>query len=148
MSSHVYKALFAAQEEIQGVKKSSRNEYAKFDYVSAEDIIGAVKPVLNKHGLIFFPKSQVCENGVFRQVYSLVHVQSGEEVEISRSFVFVDEKGKAAAQAQGSAETYMLKNVLRELVLMVRYAKSEDIDSRDWRNRTPGNPSVSKGARF
>tara|TARA_R110002167_G_scaffold63758_1_gene180139 strand:+ start:291 stop:812 length:522 start_codon:yes stop_codon:yes gene_type:complete len=46
--------LQAAQKHATAVEKGSRNDFAKYDYASAEEIIGHVRPLFSEHGLGVF----------------------------------------------------------------------------------------------
>jgi hypothetical protein len=46
--------LQAAQMAATAVEKGSRNDFAKYDYASAEEIIGHVRPLFSDHGLGVF----------------------------------------------------------------------------------------------
>ena len=45
------KALIKVQSELKA-PKNQRNNFGKYNYRSAEDILEAVKPLLNEHGLV------------------------------------------------------------------------------------------------
>lgn len=145
-------ALLEAQRSSRGLKKDGNNSFGKFNYVSIEEVVSTAREILHKHDLVFFPLSQEMQHAEediwVSQKYQLLHVPSGETKDIVRTMVIPDAKSMSPCQAQGSAESYLLKNTLRELLLLPRFDSKEDIDSHDnskggsgYRGRTAGNPS-------
>lgn len=140
--SEIDKALLAAQRNSVGLRKDGTNAFAKFKYVSIEEVVSTARELLHKQDLVFYPSEQfvhVVEDGEawIKQTYLLLHVPSGESKEIKRTMVIPDAQKMSPCQAQGSAESYLLKNTLRELLLMPRFDEKEDIDSQDNTNREP-----------
>lgn len=134
-------ALMAAQKSMTGIAKGSRNDFGKYSYVSAEDVVKDCRVVLHEHGLVFYPLIQriegIGDDLVINQTYMLTHVKSGEYRHIDRTMILpMSEKGKSLCQSQGGAETYMLKNTLRELLLVPRFDAKEEIDGGDYREAT------------
>ena len=147
MSDGINKALLAAQQKSVGLKKDGTNAFAKFSYVSIEEVVSTARDLLHKQGLVFYPAEQeMCAAGGeskdiwIKQRYELLHVPSGETKDITRTMIIPDNNKMSLCQAQGSAESYLLKNTLRELLLMPRFDAKEDIDSHDNAGRTAGNP--------
>lgn len=48
----IYEALLAVQKEIEPISKSETNPFFKSKYFDINALLGALKPVLNKHGLV------------------------------------------------------------------------------------------------
>lgn len=135
----LYKALLAAQESAKGLSKDGQNSFGKFGYTSIEEVVKTCRQILHGKGLVFFPQFQkmcVTNDVVYvEQEYCLMHPASGESQSISRTMVVAEQKGQHPCQAQGSAESYLLKNTLRELLLLPRFDKNEEIDAADNRER-------------
>lgn len=109
--------LVKIQAELK-VPKNQTNAFGKYKYRSAEDIIEAVKPILNKYGTALVVSDEV--------------VQVGERVYIKATATLLDEtddhisvngwareeevkKGMDAAQITGSASSYARKYALNGL---------------------------------
>jgi hypothetical protein len=142
----VLKALFEAQKKAKGLKKDGTNKFAKFDYVSIEEVVSTARELLHEQGLAFFPQSQSVkhENGEawLYQSYTLFHAPSGESLNLHRAIVVPDANKQSPCQAQGTAESYMLKNTLRELLIIPRFDAKDDLDGHDHSHRTAGNPKA------
>ena len=135
MGKELHKALLAAQESAKGLSKDGKNSFGKFGYTSIEEVVRTCRAMLHKQGLVFFPESQaMCVEGdltYVSQSYVLRHVDSGEVQAITRTMVIPENSKMSPCQAQGSAESYLLKNTLRELLLLPRFDKNEDIDTHE-----------------
>lgn len=53
--SALYAAMCAASAEMHAVAKSGRNDFHNYDYATEADITQAVRPILARHGLCWFP---------------------------------------------------------------------------------------------
>jgi hypothetical protein len=51
--------LLAIQEEIGTVAKNGRNDFQNYDYATEADFVRALRPLLNKHGVIVVPEGAV-----------------------------------------------------------------------------------------
>ena len=133
--SELYKALLAAQESAKGLSKDGKNSFGKFGYTSIEEVVKTCRGLLHKQGLVFFPEEQEmkaeAETVYIVQRYLLKHVHSGEEQLVTRTMIVPENQKMSPCQSQGSAESYLLKNTLRELLLLPRFDKTEDLDSHD-----------------
>lgn len=135
MGNELHKALLAAQESAKGLSKDGKNNFGKFGYTSIEEVVKTCRAMLHKQGLVFFPENQemhvTADATYVKQTYQLRHVESGETQAVTRTMVVPENKQMSPCQSQGSAESYLLKNTLRELLLLPRFDKNEDIDSHD-----------------
>lgn len=132
--NELYKALLAAQKNAKGLKKDGTNKFANFDYVSIEEVVATARELLHECNLVFYPESQFVEGDRIIQTYKLVHVPTGEHIPVVRTMIVPDAAKMSPCQAQGAAESYLLKNTLRELLIIPRFDKKEDIDSHDATN--------------
>ncbi|WP_432642890.1 ERF family protein [Acidaminococcus sp.] len=100
-------ALVAFQSEVQDPRKSSDNPFFKSKYVELNELMAAVKPVANKHGLFINQDitTELTENGKLKVWCRtrLSHV-SGEFIESSGQFTIA--KG-TDPQSSGSSQTYI-----------------------------------------
>lgn len=143
----ITKALLKAQQNATTLAKDGENKFGKFSYTSIEEVVQTARGLLHSQSLVFFPVTETQDNFILTVQYRLLHVESGEHLDIYRTMIIPEANGMSPCQAQGSAESYMLKNVLRELLLIPRFDKKEDLDSQDNTGykprvmRTPGNPA-------
>jgi hypothetical protein len=103
MTSHknVYCALAAAQQDMGTVRKGSINPAFKSRYADLADVIDAVLPALNKHGLALF-HSMRREGDETCMVTVLAHGESDTTVECAVPLIVV----KNDMQGMKSAITY------------------------------------------
>ena len=81
----IYAALQAVQRELKA-PKGQYNSFGKYKYRSCEDIVEAVKPLLNEQGLILTMSDEVI--GVADRVYikatcKVIDVANGDVIETS-----------------------------------------------------------------
>lgn len=133
--------LLAAQRAVQSVRKGSTNQYHKYDYTSAEDMIAAAREALHAGGLAvsvtgfaFAPLGD-SEVMICTTTYRLEHY-SGAAREYVFSLTAQAEKGRPLDKALLGAQTTSLNYFLRNLLLIPREDKNE-IDQRDDRNHEP-----------
>jgi len=140
-------ALLQAQRDILNVSKDSTNEYQRFDYTSAEHMIGEAKKVLNENGLIVFEKEVATEvegSGLMliKTVFVVSHPESGDEREFTRDLPACPGKGRPEDKAALGSGTTSLSYFLRGLLLIPRV--DEEVCSRD---DTRSNPSTTRQTR-
>jgi hypothetical protein len=111
-------ALAKAQMEYKPIKKTGRNEYAKFDYSTLGDICVALLPALNKHG---FPmplfQTGYTAGGELVMVGRLVH-NSGEWVSCllpMRDMIDKNGNRREDNQSLEAASTYTKKQLFLQL---------------------------------
>jgi hypothetical protein len=148
---HTAKALAEAQQKSKAVPHDQRNAFHKYDYTSAEAIIAEAKEILGACGLSLLPLEQTV-NGHDREgpdrfelvrKFLLLH-SSGESVPIMLCWPIVPDKGRPLDKATGAAATTSLAYFLRDLLLMPRVDRADDVAGRDDRSReqsTPRQPS-------
>jgi hypothetical protein len=103
MGAHknVYSALSAAQQEMDALRKGSINPAFKSRYADLADVMQAVLPALNKHGLALF-HSMRKEDGDTCMVTVLAHGESETTIECAVPLIVV----KQDMQGMKSATTY------------------------------------------
>ncbi len=94
-------AFLAAQQEMQGPKKTAKNTHFKSNYATLEDVLEACVPVLNRHG-IALAQGMTTLDGIHHVTTTLVHGASGDKVSFDVPLIL----GKADMQGLGSAITY------------------------------------------
>ena len=98
----IYDALAAAQAEFDQASKNGKANYGR--YATLDEILRAVRPALNRHGIYLFQRVEAAQNGL--TVETLVGWKS-ETLSSGKLFMPTSPvKGGNAAQAMGSARTY------------------------------------------
>ncbi|WKR36075.1 Erf-like ssDNA annealing protein [Mycobacterium phage Azrael100] len=96
-------ALAKARTEIGPVEKSAQNPFFNSSYMTLDDIMDAVQPVLAKNGLSVSQWPDQSVNGEPALTTLLFHEPSGQCVQATATLVL----GKKDPQAEGSAITYL-----------------------------------------
>lgn len=104
--AHIFEALAAAQAEFSPVTKNKINPGFNSQYADLGEILAAVRPALNRHGIFLFQRVEMVQGGV--TVETVLAHASGETLESGKLFMPAETRnGKVnAAQALGSARTY------------------------------------------
>jgi hypothetical protein len=109
--------LVKIQAELKA-PKGQFNAFGKYKYRNAEDIIEAVKPILNKYGTALVISDEVLEVGDRIYIKATATLLDGTDDSISVSGWAREEevkKGMDAAQITGSASSYARKYALNGL---------------------------------
>lgn len=106
--------------QIQSLIKAPKgqfNSFGKYKYRSCEDIVEAVKPVINKEGYHLTLSDEVVEVGGRVYIKATATLSNGTNTYQSTSFAREEEtkKGMDAAQITGSASSYARKYALNGL---------------------------------
>ena len=120
--------------------KSQFNAFGKYKYRNCEDILEAVKPLLN--GSILTISDELINVGDRYYVQATAKLELGEEYFFATAFAREAEskKGMDEAQITGSASSYARKYALNGLFLI---DDSKDPDTRDNSSKPPEPKSVS-----
>jgi len=120
--------------------KSQFNAFGKYKYRNCEDILEAVKPLLN--GSILTISDELINVGDRYYVQATAKLELGEEYFFATAFARETEskKGMDEAQITGSASSYARKYALNGLFLI---DDSKDPDTRDNSSKPPEPKSVS-----
>ena len=118
--------------------KSQFNAFGKYKYRNCEDILEAVKPLLN--GSILTISDELINVGDRYYVQATAKLELGEEYFFATAFAREAEskKGMDEAQITGSASSYARKYALNGLFLI---DDSKDPDTRDNSNTTNTQPT-------
>lgn len=120
--SSLSEAILVAQRLVRSVGKDARNDFHKYQYTSAEEMISASRSALHEAGLVFFRSNWRLEpdgTTVISQ-FTLAHPSSGETICFSVPWVAVPEKGRPLDKALAGALTTSLSYFLRDLLLLPR----------------------------
>ena len=142
--SNIAAALLKAQQGIESVKKDATNSFHRYNYTSAEEMIGACRKALHDHGLVATRATwgidkDVGEFGSIVSTMTLMHADSGERIDAPITWPIVPEKGRPMDKAIAAALTSSLSYWLRDLLMLPR--EEEGMDKRDDRSFEPKKPT-------
>lgn len=125
--SDLLRALFAAQQEVQGIGKEGAVKGSDgkkmYSYTATEDMILNFKPVLARHGLMVDRAAQWIRDNEVVVIWMLTHVESMQTRYIPSSTpISGRERGKAAHGANTSALGYFYRDALQ-------VARKEEFDT-------------------
>ena len=119
---NIWEKLAAVQQEVKA-PKNQKNTHLKFNYRSAEGILEAVKPILQKYGATICLSDEIVEkNGrtyVMATAVFLDPDKDGKAIQVTAYAREADSKpGLDVAQVTGSASSYARKYALNGLLLL------------------------------
>jgi len=119
--------LIAIQSELKA-PKNQFNSFGKYKYRSAEDILEAVKPLLNKYGCYLTITETTQEIAGYLVLNSKVSISDGEKTIFveAQAGINPERKGMDIAQSFGSSSSYAKKYALGNLFLL---DDSHNVDS-------------------
>jgi len=132
-------------QEIQSelkAPKGQKNNFGNYSYRSAEDILSAVKPLLQKHGaaLILTDALQALEGRIFVKSTACLHHDGGTPFTADGFAEHAEtKKGMDQAQITGSASSYARKYALNGLLCI---DDTKDPDATNTHGK--GEPSYKK----
>jgi hypothetical protein len=142
----IYAALQAVQRELKA-PKGQYNSFGKYKYRSCEDIVEAVKPLLNEQGLILTMSDEVV--GVADRVYikatcKVIDVANGDVIETSAlARESLTKKGMDDSQITGTASSYARKYALNGLFAI---DDTKDADTDQYKQLTNGAQTAQNSA--
>lgn len=143
--SEIYGQLAAVQLELKA-PKNQKNTFGGYDYRSAEDILEAVKPILNENGLTLTIDDSISLVGdrYYVMATATVYNGTGESVSTSAYAREADEKkGMDSAQVTGSTSSYARKYALNGL-FAIDDAKDADTDEHKRQSDTRESTTTNK----
>ena len=124
------KELIAIQNELN-VPKNQRNKFGNYNYRSCEDILVALKPLLDKYKSSILITDEVKEVGGIPYVEATV-VFKGQDTEAlsvrAQAGINPNRKGMDIAQSFGSSSSYARKYALAGMFLL---DDTKDADTQD-----------------
>ena len=115
----IYKKLMGLQTELKA-PKNQRNSFGNYNYRSCEDILEAVKPLLDKYKVALTIKDEVVLIGdryYIKATSTLIDIDTGETVEASAfARESEDKRGMDASQLTGATSSYARKYSLNGLL--------------------------------
>jgi len=135
------KQLSKIQKELKA-PKNQRNNFGNYNYRSTEDIVEAVKPLLEE-GTILKLTDDIVEVGGRVYVKATALITDGKDTIEATAYAreAVTKKGMDEAQITGAASSYARKYALNGLLLI---DDTKDADTQDNRNVEVKKPTVTK----
>lgn len=138
--TNIYKKLMAVQSELKA-PKGQYNKFGGYNYRSCEDILEAVKPLLNKHGLVLVLTDSVSEQGdrfYVRAEARLIDADNGDEIKTDAyAREALTRKGMDDSQVTGSTSSYARKYALNGL-----FCIDDNKDADTWNNAPQGRSNA------
>ena len=124
------KKVSLIQKELKA-PKNQHNSFGNYNYRSCEDILEAVKPLLNKEGLILTVSDDICQIGERYYVKSTATITDGKSVLSNSAYAREEEtkKGMDASQITGATSSYARKYALNGL-FCIDDTKDSDYDDK------------------
>ena len=129
------------------VPKANKNEFAKFDYRTLDDIFEKLKPLLSQTGTIITITDDLVGMNGYTYVKATAEISDGNDTIERSAFAreAFDKKGMDSAQMTGTASTYARKYACNGLLAI---DDTKDVDSMDNREEmhfdgTPVKPNMA-----
>ena len=140
----IHEKLSLIQKEFKA-KKSRYNSFGKYNFRSAEDILEALKPVNQKHGVYFTVTEELVESSslpIIKTTATIFDTETDAKI-IATAIVGVDlaQKGMQVPQQFGTASSYGKKYALGNLFLI------DDTQDADATNGLPMNKAAIQKAK-
>lgn len=119
-SMNVYQKLWFIQTNIK-VPKNQYNNFGKYKYRSAEDILTATVPFLKACGAALVLNDELIAVGAkifVKATAKLIDVKDGDAVESSALAELCEHKGMSLDQCTGTASSYARKYALNALLAL------------------------------
>lgn len=147
----IHKKILEIRKSIGTIPKNGWNDFHKYSYAKANDIIEAVKPVLDNHGVVVYPievegleittkqklnsgTGEVYDDGYIErwtQVFELVDVESETSKIVKVRCAGEDKGDKSAYKGNTGALKYLFINIFE--------LDTEDDPERDSASKPPAN---------
>ena len=117
--NNIHNALKEIQANLKA-PKGQFNSFGKYSYRSAEDILEALKPLLNEHNLTLTITEQTIELGGYLILESTAVLDNGNDMISVKAQAGVnpERKGMDIAQSFGASSSYAKKYALGNLFLL------------------------------
>ena len=130
------------------VHKGQRNNFGKYNYRSAEDILEAIKPISKEVKVMFKITEELVERGGYLAIKSTATIYDLEEQQVSSissdayAILDFDAKGMQNPQRTGSSSSYAKKYALGNLLLI---DDTKDSDATNDHSKTSSKPQLKLG---
>lgn len=127
----INKKLMVVQQQLKA-PKSQYNEFNKFNYRNAEDILEAVKPLLASQGLTLVLSDQMEYIGNRYYIKATATLSDGEDTITSTAYAREDESraGMSDSQVTGCSSSYARKYCLNGLFCIDDGKDSDSFDNK------------------
>lgn len=137
----LYEKLLDVQQQLK-VPKAQWNDFSKFYYRNMDDILQALKPLLQQYKLLLFMTDGVKEMGgkcYIEATVTLVDLESGEKISVNGYAREAEKKsGMDDAQITGTCSSYARKYALAGLLCLDNDGNDPDaMDNRGANNKQP-----------
>ena len=138
---NIYEKLANIQQELKA-PKNQHNKFGNYDFRSCEDILEAVKPLLNKHKLLLTITDEIV---IFNERYYVKATAKLTDFETEQGMTFENvafareeenKKGMDASQVTGAASSYARKYALNGLFCI---DDTKDPDTNEFGKTTKQN---------
>ena len=146
MADTIYKKLLNIQRDLKA-PKGQYNNFGKYSYRNAEDIMEALKPLLVENNAITYVEDDTIEY-IGQRYYlvatiSFVDVETGEKITVkARAREEENKKGMDGSQITGAASSYARKYALSGLFLI---DDNKDADSNEYHKQNDQQKPKQKG---
>lgn len=122
--------------------KGQYNSFGKYKYRSAEDIVEAVKPIINPEGFSLTLTDEIVAIGNRYYVKAVACVTNGKEVYTSTAYAREEEnkKGSDSSQITGAASSYARKYALNGLFAI---DDTKDADATNDHGKSDSKPVLN-----
>lgn len=146
MANTIYKKLLNIQRDLKA-PKGQYNNFGKYSYRNAEDIMEALKPLLVENNAITYVEDDTIEY-IGQRYYlvatiSFVDVETGEKITVkARAREEENKKGMDGSQITGAASSYARKYALSGLFLI---DDNKDADSNEYHKQNDRQKPKQQG---
>ena len=146
MANTIYKKLLNIQRDLKA-PKGQYNNFGKYSYRNAEDIMEALKPLLVENNAITYVEDDTIEY-IGERYYlvatiSFVDVETGEKITVkARAREEENKKGMDGSQITGAASSYARKYALSGLFLI---DDNKDADSNEYHKQNDQQKPKQQG---
>lgn len=137
------KKLIAIQAQLKA-PKNQRNDFGKYNYRSAEDILEAAKPLLAEHGCLLLITDDITETGGRIYVKATVNFTDGTDKVSVTAYAREEEnkKGMDGSQITGAASSYARKYALNGLFLIDDTKDADATNRHENEKKEPVQPKA------
>ena len=142
----IMKELIKIQAELKS-PKNQNNAFGKYKYRSCEDILEAVKPLLNNHNALLTVSDEIKELNSILFVEATARITVGEETVVVKAQAGIDpnRKGMDISQSFGSSSSYARKYALNGLFLI---DDTKDADSTNTHGMKMNDTQIKEAKKF
>lgn len=136
---NIYEKLLNVQTELKA-PKGQFNAFGKYKYRSCEDILEALKPVLNKYKLTFFINDEIVEvnnRNYVKATITIINIEKPDEQIQTLALAREEEtkKGMDGSQITGASSSYARKYALNGM-FMIDDTKDSDSTNTHGKDKT------------